>query len=423
MVEIIEVGIDEVVWRDELYPRLKTNPSIVQTYSEVLDILPPIEVNQHNEIIDGWHRWTAHKKLERKTIKVVVIQTKSDAELLELAIVRNAKWGLQLSNEDKKDVARKIYHQTPERERDNKKKQLTKILSVPKRTLRDWLSRIDKDEKEARNKRIFDLWMACYTEKEIAEVIGNPRTTIETVLTETAKLPKSSQPASEHLTDFEVPIYNVWKQQKKSEGMNHFGNSEVRWLDNLLYLYTQPFDIVVDPFAGGGGTIDLCQKRMRRYWVGDRLPIIEREKEIRKHDLVTDSLPNLKGRWKEVRLVYLDPPYWKQSEGQYSKDKTDLANMSLDDFTSTLAKIIKGFGKKLNEGYIALIIQPTQWKAPEKQYTDHIADMLQSVKLPLDMRYSVPYESQQDNAQMVNWAKENKKTLVLTREIVVWKIN
>src|SRR6202035_174176 len=24
------------------------------------------------------------------------------------------------------------------------------------------------------------------------------------------------------------------------------GNSEVRWLDNLLYLYTKPFDIVVD---------------------------------------------------------------------------------------------------------------------------------------------------------------------------------
>jgi hypothetical protein len=29
------------------------------------------------------------------------------------------------------------------------------------------------------------------------------------------------------------------------------GNSEVRWLDNLLYLYTKPFDIVVDTFASG----------------------------------------------------------------------------------------------------------------------------------------------------------------------------
>jgi hypothetical protein len=27
---------------------------------------------------------------------------------------------------------------------------------------------------------------------------------------------------------------------------------EIRWLDNLLYLYIQPFDVIVDPFAGGG---------------------------------------------------------------------------------------------------------------------------------------------------------------------------
>ena len=29
------------------------------------------------------------------------------------------------------------------------------------------------------------------------------------------------------------------------------GTSEVRWLANLLYLYTKPFDIVVDTFASG----------------------------------------------------------------------------------------------------------------------------------------------------------------------------
>jgi len=29
-----------------------------------------------------------------------------------------------------------------------------------------------------------------------------------------------------HLTDFEPPLYNVWKQQTKSEGLEHFGNSD-----------------------------------------------------------------------------------------------------------------------------------------------------------------------------------------------------
>ncbi len=34
--------------------------------------------------------------------------------------------------------------------------------------------------------------------------------------------------------------YNIWRQQVKTTGFKHFGNSEVRWVDNLLYLYTQP---------------------------------------------------------------------------------------------------------------------------------------------------------------------------------------
>ena len=418
-----ELGINDIIFREDLYPRLEKNPTTVQAYAEILDVLPPIEVNQHNELIDGWHRWTAHKKKERETIHVTVTQTKSDTELLELTIERNNKWGLQLTNEDKKNVARRIYHITPERERDIKKQQLAKLLSVPERTLRGWLSRIDKDAKEARDKRIFDLWLACYTQEEIAKSVGVDTTDkILRVSGNLADLPNNQKPQAEHLTDFEPPIYNVWKQQKKTAGANHFGNSEVRWLDNLLYLYTKPFDIVIDPFAGGGSTIDLCKKRLRRYWVGDRKPIVERETEIRKHDIVTDGPPDLKGRWKDVQLVYLDPPYWKQSEGKYSNDPTDLANMSLEEFTATLEKIINGFGKKLKEGYIALIIQPTQWNAMEKQYTDHIADMLRVINLPLDMRYSVPYESQQCNAQMVEWAKAEKKTLVLTREIVVWKM-
>ena len=41
-------------------------------------------------------------------------------------------------------------------------------------------------------------------------------------------------------------------------------------VDNLLYLFTEPFGIVVDPFGGGASTITVCKKRMRRYWVSER---------------------------------------------------------------------------------------------------------------------------------------------------------
>ena len=427
--------LDEVVFREDLYPRLAKDPAKVQQYAEDLDVLPPIEVNQHNELIDGWHRWTAHKKVNAETIAVVVTQTTSDAHLLELAIERNAAHGLQLSREEKQAMARRIYHVTPESERTEKKRQLARILSVSASSVQSWLSRIDKDAKDARDKRIFSKWLACWTQEEIAESEGITKETVSTICQIFPDLEKSDKSKTTLATysepEWTPPIYNVWKQQTKTPGVDHFGNSEVRLLDNLLYLYTDPFDVIVDPFAGGGSTIDLCKRRSRRYFASDRKPIVERKDDIRQHDLLdadgTIKLPAVP-RWMDVSLVYLDPPYWKQAEGQYSKDPTDLANMPLDGFSAALAGIIKAFAAKLKASartkpaYIALIIQPTQWKADNRQFTDHVGDMLRLVKLPVNMRYSAPYESQQCTPQMVTWAKDNKRCLVLTREIVVWEI-
>jgi DNA modification methylase len=268
------------------------------------------------------------------------------------------------------------------------------------------------------------MWLACATQEEIAEAVGVPRQTIDDWTKDFAEMSKSD--ISAFPSGFEPPIYNVWKQQSKSNAVSHFGNSEARWVENLLYLYTDPAGIVVDPFGGGGSTIDVCKKWSRRYYVSDRKPIVAREHEIRLHDLTT-GLPSVP-RWKDVDLVYLDPPYWKQAEGQYSDDPTDLANMELEQFNTALAGIINGFAKKLKDSasdkpaYIALIIQPTQWKAPKRQFTDHIGDMLRAVKLSVDMRYSVPYESQLCTPQMVEWTKAAKRCLVLTREIIVWRV-
>ncbi len=64
--------------------------------------------------------------------------------------------------------------------------------------------------------------------------------------------------------EFQTPIYNVWAFGKKTNEVSHFGNSEQRIVDNLLYLYTEPFDIVLDPFAGGGSTIDVFQPTAKR---------------------------------------------------------------------------------------------------------------------------------------------------------------
>jgi DNA-binding XRE family transcriptional regulator len=424
--EKVNVKLSEIVFDEGLYPRVEGhNPATVQTYVQDMEQIEAagklISINADGILLDGRHRMLAYKTIANggdPEIAVYRYPISSKLESFRLACELQDR-GFALNNNDRQASAKRLYQLG-----DQSQVEIARVLGVSKQTISAWLSRTIKEEKETKKKKAREMWLACATQEEIAEAVGVARPTVVNWEEEFVKSPEDGL-----LTNppgFEPPIYNVWKQQTKTNAVSHFGNSEARWVENLLYLYTEPAGIVVDPFGGGGSTIDVCKKWNRRYYVSDRKPIVAREHEIRLHDLTT-GLPSVP-RWKDVDLVYLDPPYWKQAEGQYSDDPTDLANMPLEEFNAALAGIVNEFGKKLKASarttpqHIALIIQPTQWKAPDRGFVDHVGDMLRMVKLPVDMRYSVPYESQQCTAQMVDWAKANRRCLVLTREIVVWRV-
>jgi hypothetical protein len=418
---IEQVRYDEIIFDEGIYPRIAGHdPSVVQTYARDLQQIEErqnfISVNAANVLLDGRHRMLAYKKnADGQTgfeLKVWKYPVESPLESFRLACELQDK-GKALSNDDRVASAKKLYSFGM------RQKDIAAALSTGAPTVSKWLSRTIKEGKAKQRDKAFELWLSCHTQEEIAEAVGIPRQTITDYAESFLKQVSAESTFTE--SGYTPPIYNVWTKQTKTNKVGHFGNTESQWLDNLLYLYTNPFDVVVDPFAGGGSTIDVCKHRGRRYLVSDRKPIVEREHEIKIHDVVTDGLPK-PPMWKDVKLVYLDPPYWKQAEGEYSNDPSDLANMELEHFTKNLSSIVCQFSKKLSNAFIALIIQPTQWKADNREFTDHVGDMLRAVNLPVHMRYSVPYESQQCTAQMVEWAKENKTCLVLTREIIVWEV-
>jgi DNA modification methylase len=417
-----KVRISEIVFRNDLYPRLEHNQQKAQEYSENIEYLPPIIVNQHNELIDGKHRFIAHQLADREEIDVEVWQTASDLQLLHFAIKTNSAHGQQLSQSDKKRNAQKLYG-SGERGAEAKK-ELSQLLSVTIKSINTWVADFDKTEREERKKKIYELWTKCYTAEEIGEVVGLSKQAMDIeVCLILENLPKLGKVQFSE-EDFTPPIYNIWSYGKKTNETSHFGNTEQRILENLLYLYTEPGDIVVDPFGGGGSTLDVCIKRGRRCYISDRKPKPGMQDKIRTLD-ITESLPGLNKRWSDVSLTYLDPPYWKQAENKYSYDKEDLANYeSADAFHDAMAKVINEFAKKQSKGVIAFIIQPTQWRS-DKQFTDHVFEILKRVKtdkLKLENRISCPYQTEQCTPQMVNYAKENKMCLVLTRELVVLKV-
>jgi len=424
---IEQIKLSSVIFDESLYPRKQHDPVTVQKYTDCLEEIESAEkyitVSKDYRLLDGKHRWLAYRTVYEnepdRLIPAFVDETPGDAQQFKVAIRLNSQHGYQLSQSDKKDCAIKMFHMriSPE--------EIRTALSVSKRTVSNWLESPMKDQRERTNQTIMDMYLACYSQEEIAAAVDMPQKTVGDRIanfSDFGNLAKSAKTHANHEEqDFQVPLYNVWTKSKISTELKHFGNSEITWLDNLLYLYTKPFDIVIDPFAGSGSAIDLCKKRMRRFLVSDRKPIVSREKEIRKHDVIVDGIPK-PPQWKDVSLVYLDPPYWKQAEGEYSDDKEDLANVSLEEFHDKLFSVIDGFSKKLHAGAkIALIIQPTQWKADNRGFEDHIANMIQRVKLPIVQRIQAPYSTQQANAQMVEWAKENKQLLVISREIIVWQ--
>ena len=63
-----------------------------------------------------------------------------------------------------------------------------------------------------------------------------------------------------------MPLFDVWKAKTSVNAVKHPGQSDQLFTDRLVYLYTKPGDMVIDPFAGGGPTVDVCKARLRRYF-------------------------------------------------------------------------------------------------------------------------------------------------------------
>lgn len=74
------------------------------------------------------------------------------------------------------------------------------------------------------------MWLACHTQENIAEAVDTSQQNVAVLLKEfqetgLVKLTENQKAAASHITDFGLPLYNVWKF-KDSQG--------VAWLSKIL---------------------------------------------------------------------------------------------------------------------------------------------------------------------------------------------
>ena len=129
-------------------------------------------------------------------------------------------------------------------------------------------------------------------------------------------------------SDFRPTPYDVWPfRHDRAFGIPHPGSIPPALVAHALHYYTDPGALVVDPMAGGGTTLDVCQSMGRRCLAYDLHPV---RPEIRTHDIRTGFPPEASG----CDLIFCDPPYHTMLARQYACDS--IATAPLTDWIAFL---------------------------------------------------------------------------------------
>ena len=167
------ISLDDVVLRDDLDPRLgERDDDLIAQYADIFDALPPIEINQHNEVIDGWHRFLAAKHAKRTEIAYVVVETKDDDDLADRMWESNLRHGVQYSRDQRQTRGLKLH------QRGLAAKVIAQRVGVSASSVYSWTKEQREKEKQERDAEIARLREEGMTQQEIADEVGVPRGTI-----------------------------------------------------------------------------------------------------------------------------------------------------------------------------------------------------------------------------------------------------
>ena len=402
------VPIDAIEFVKEFYPRSREDDAVIERYRAAIDMLPPITVARGRILVDGFHRWQAHRREGLTEIAIEDLGNLADIEIKKEGYRRNKAHGHQLITSDKKRGADDLYRTVT---RDYQ--EIADLIGVTLATAKEYCREARKDEVQQQKDAAWDKWLDCQSYREIGEELDVDHKTVAAWCGEFSNGLGNSPPASRQ-------HFDIWQFQKAddSEGQaSYFGRIPSQVVENLLWFFTDVGDIVVDPFAGGATTIDVCKSMGRRVWSSDIKPSTP-TRPIHQHDILSGWPKDAPAK---AKLIVLDPPYWQQAKGRYSDSPFDLGNMSLDDFNQAWESVVKTCAEHLtNDGFLAYIISPTQME--DGSVVDHVTDMLPpcwDAGLVVHRRIIVPYQTQQATGQQVEWARDKKRMLKLYRDLVV----
>ncbi len=165
---------------------------------------------------------------------------------------------------------------------------------------------------------------------------------------------------------FRPTPYDVWTfKHDRAFGIPHPGSIPPAIIAHALHYFTESRDLVVDPMAGGGTTIDVCQSMGRRCLAYDIEPT---RPDVLRHDIRRGFPPEASGS----ALIFCDPPYHTMLSDRYANG--GLAANPLSGWTDFLDALARdAFVSLRTGGRMALLLaNQTEKDLPAGHgYLDH----------------------------------------------------
>lgn len=357
-----KVPVNKLVTDPSLIIRQGLNQDAVLRYRELLrekKKCPALKVQAKTlKVIDGYHRLNAAKAEDIKELGCELWDV-PDSELRALAYRFNAKHGVPLSIEERNKIISDLYTKDGKTQiqiagivslSEGRVSQILETLGVKDTNIE--LSRerqvaivklLVKRERQAGIAKTFEVTQGYVSQvktkwydtilkiyeggelkREIADRFGFEASEVDIIL--------QSFGDPLNFTPQETTLWPTFGIDERF-GKRIPGNIPAGLVRNILCRLTKPGDIILDPFAGGGVVIDVCADMVNREC--EAFDLTPTRDDITKHNIL-DGPPTVSRR---PDLIFLDPPYGPQKEGEYSDKDNDLANMPVDKFCDAIERI------------------------------------------------------------------------------------
>ncbi len=383
----IEIPVSSIILDEDIYPRKGVDLKRVGIFAENIRDgfkFDPIEVESVSEtpgryrLLDGAHRWSAYKSTGIAEVEAVIKNLNGTDPLLYAA--KKAIGPRQLTEDEARNTARRAYTGNTSLSSAD----IGKAIGRARRTVDSYIADLRAARQMGMDIKIFRMNRLGIPQDRIAKKMGVNQASIHNHLLKMATLPNLinadlsrgftvAQVAEKHgWTDPMVWSLalegkddqdrfkelgwglRTWDQWDFNDCDKRFGDEwpgriPAQLIAHILFYFSSPNDLILDPMAGGGVTPDTCLALGRRCWAFDMMDRAGRP-EIEPHTWTLSSKGHPAwpvGSKTKPDLIIFDPPYFdKKADGYDEKSISGLSQDKYLEFLETFFALVKQHAKK-----------------------------------------------------------------------------